>query len=848
MKQLLFWAFFLTFVHNSFALHEDHSCMSRKKKAYQKLDGKSKSVPTTQYIPTHDFDLLHTDLNLKPLWNEKQMKGEAILTMVPYFYPKSEVTLDAKSFDIHEVKWIQKKGNVSLNYTYTDSLKLKITLPKEFTKKDTLKLYIKYTANPERIKSLGGKAISADKGLYFINVEGSRKNVPTHLWTQGEPEANSGWFPTFDYPSEKHSQTLKVTYDKKYTSLSNGALLSSKLNPDGTKTDVWNQKKPHAVYLTALIIGEFKTVSDKYKNISVNYLMEPKYEDMARPIFGRTPEMIEFFSKKLDYPFAWEKYSQVIVHDYVSGAMENTSAVTFHTLFQKDKRELIDENDDETIAHELFHHWFGDVATCESWTHLTLNESFANYSEYLWNEHKHGLDEAQAQWQKDMSPYYQMSNSKKEPLIRYDYEKPDDMFDVITYNKGGKILHMLRTHIGDEAFFKTISLYLKRFEFKTAEYSNLRMIAEEVTGMDLTWFFNQWYLKGGHPVITTSYKKSDSGIYLFVGQKHSFDSTFLYKLPMKVDIYTEGGKITKDIEVNKKLDSFFVATKSAILAVNFDATKTLIANKNESKKTAEWVYLLKNAPNYLDQREALVKIKNQMHKSEVYEAVLQSLSSPKHRIVERSISYFDKDHIDTSARLENQLVELAKNGKTGAVRAAALGALGNAKLAKKYTDLVKNSLNDSSYRVESKALKLLMDIDSMAAIDRAKKTALTKSSELQNISLEMLANKGDSTSFELFREASENATGYSKISVYPNFGKYAATLNDSSFNKAVAIFKKLNDSEDDFDKYCLNASFNALLSALSKKEDAVSKKRHADITELYKTFKSKDDEEEAEEK
>jgi hypothetical protein len=136
----------------------------------------------------------------------------------------------------------------------------------------------------------------------------------------------------------------------------------------------------------------------------------------------------------------------------------------------------------------------------------------------------------------------------------------------------------------------------------------------------------------------------------------------------------------------------------------------------------------------------------------------------------------------------------------------------------------------------------------MAAIDRAKKTALTKSSELQNISLEMLANKGDSTSFELFREASENATGYSKISVYPNFGKYAATLNDSSFNKAVAIFKKLNDSEDDFDKYCLNASFNALLSALSKKEDAVSKKRHADITELYKTFKSKDEEEEAEEK
>jgi aminopeptidase N len=846
MKQIFVLTLSLIIFNHSNAFHNDHSCMSHKKKVYQKKSGKSNGTSVTQYIPTHDFDLLHTDLNLKPLWNEKQMKGEAILTMVPYFYPKSEVTLDAKYFDIHEVKWMLKKGSTPLSFSYTDSMKLKISLPKEFSKKDTLKIFIKYTANPERIKSLGGKAISADKGLYFINVDGSRKNVPTQLWTQGEPEANSGWFPTFDYPSEKHSQTLKVTYDKKYVSLSNGALVSSKLNADGTKTDVWNQKKPHAVYLTALIVGDFKIVSDKYKNITVNYLMEPQYEEMARPIFGRTPEMIEFFSKRLDYPFAWEKYSQVIVHDYVSGAMENTSAVTFNTMFQKDRRELIDDNDDETVAHELFHHWFGDVATCESWTHLTLNESFANYSEYLWNEHKHGLDEAQAQWQKDMAPYYQMANSKKEPLVRYDYEKPDDMFDVITYNKGGKILHMLRTYIGDEAFFKMISIYLKRFEFKTAEYSNLRMIAEEVTGMDLTWFFNQWYLKGGHPVITTSYKKADSGIYLFVGQKHSFDSSFLYRLPIKVDIYTEKGKITKDIDVRNKIDSFFVATTSPILAVNFDATKTLIANKNESKKTAEWVYLLKNTPNYLDQREALVKIKNQMHKSEVYEAVLQSLSSPKHRIVERSISYFDKEQIDTSARLENQLVELAKNGKTGALRAAALGAIENAKISSKYSDLIKNALNDSSYKVETKALKMLVALDSVAALQRAIKSTQSKSAQLKNTAFEIIANTKDEAYFELFKTAAEEASDYGKISVYPNFGKYAASLSDSNFNKSIEIFKKLKDSSDEYDKYSLTASFNTLLTALSKKEDAVSKKRYTEVSELYKTFKDKDEEEEEE--
>jgi aminopeptidase N len=353
-------------------------------------------------------------------------------------------------------------------------------------------------------------------------------------------------------------------------------------------------------------------------------------------------------------------------------------------------------------------------------------------------------------------------------------------------------------------------------------------------------------LKGGHPVITTSYKKADSGIYLFVGQKHSFDSSFLYRLPIKVDIYTEKGKITKDIDVRNKIDSFFVATTSPILAVNFDATKTLIANKNESKKTAEWVYLLKNTPNYLDQREALVKIKNQMHKSEVYEAVLQSLSSPKHRIVERAISYFDKEHIDTSARLENQLVELAKNGKTGALRAAALDAIENAKISSKYSDLIKNALNDSSYKVETKALKMLVALDSVAALQRAIKSTQTKSAQLKNTAFEIIANTKDEAYFELFKTAAEEASDYGKISVYPNFGKYAATLSDSNFNKSIEIFKKLKDSSDEYDKYSLTASFNTLLTALSKKEDAVSKKRYTEVSELYKTFKDKDEEEEEE--
>ena len=84
--------------------------------------------------------------------------------------------------------------------------------------------------------------------------------------------------------------------------------------------------------------------------------------------------MLDFFSKKLGVPYPWPKYSQVVVRDYVSGAMENTSAVIFGDFVQKKKRELIDNNNDKIVAHEMFHHWFGDLVTCESWANLTMNE------------------------------------------------------------------------------------------------------------------------------------------------------------------------------------------------------------------------------------------------------------------------------------------------------------------------------------------------------------------------------------------------------------------------------------------------------------------------------------------
>ena len=146
---------------------------------------------------------------------------------------------------------------------------------------------------------------------------------------------------------------------------------------------------------------------------------------------------MDIFSELLDLEYPWDKYNQVVVRDYVSGAMENTGAVIFGEFVYKDAEALLDGNDQSTIAHELFHHWFGDLVTCESWANLPLNESFANYSQYLWDEYRYGMDEADYQAELEADGYYQSASYQGyHDLIWFDHFDKEDMFDGHSYNKG----------------------------------------------------------------------------------------------------------------------------------------------------------------------------------------------------------------------------------------------------------------------------------------------------------------------------------------------------------------------------------------------------------------------------
>ncbi|AFD08494.1 M1 family metallopeptidase [Solitalea canadensis] len=653
-------------------------------------------------------DLISTKLDLKFNWDSAFVLGKAQLKFKPYFYPTDSLKLSAKGFKINEVALITSGGKQSLKYDY-DGKSIKVKLDKTYTRNDEYTIAVDYVAMPNKIIVKGSEAITQDKGLYFINNDGKDPEKPKQIWTQGETEANSCWFPTIDGPQEKHTQEISLTVDKKYVTLSNGLMITSKDNGDGTHTDTWKQDKMHSTYLTMIAVGDFAVVKDKWRNIEVNYYVEPKFEKYAKLVFGNTPEMIEFYSKKMGVDYAWDKYSQIVVRDFVSGAMENTSATVHFDRLNMTDREYLDETHEDIICHELFHHWFGDLVTCESWPNLPLNESFATYGEYLWYEYKYGRAEADIKSQMDMMAYVSSKDDASKDLIRFNLDDREKMFDLVSYQKGGRVLHMLRKYVGDDAFFTALKNYLNDHRFSTAEIHDLRMAFEKVTGEDLNWFFNQWFLAAGHPELSvaTTYNEATKQVEINVAQLQNFDNSPLYKLPVDVDFYVDGKVERKRVVINKAAQKFTFNYDKKPLVVNFDAEKMLLGLKRETKTREEWIALYNNAPLFMDKIEALSNLEYYSSFSDVQEILRKALSDKVWGVRIFAVQSVAGLTAEAKEQFYPLMVNLAKTDSKSYVRAAALGILSQVYKSKDNKTVYTEATKDKSPMVEETARQLL---------------------------------------------------------------------------------------------------------------------------------------------
>ena len=655
--------------------------------------------------------LEHTKLNVSFNFKEKELNGEAWLTLQPYFYSTNKVVLDAKAMIIDAVKL----GDNELPYNY-DGLKLLIDLPKTYSREEKYTLYIKYTARPEKVRQKGSSAITQAKGLYFINANGLDKNKPTQVWTQGETEASSCWFPTIDSPNQKTSQEIYITVPSKYKTLSNGELESQINNSNGTRTDYWNFKKKHAPYLFFMGVGEFEIIKDSYKNIPVEYYVEKKYAPYAKDIFGLTPEMMQFFSDKLGIAFPWNKYSQFVGRDYVSGAMENTTAVIHGEQAYQMPGQLIDGNIQEnTIAHELFHHWFGNLVTAESWSNLTLNESFANYSEYLWREYKYGKDDADGYLLENIAVYKQGENFEKN-LVRYYYKDKEDLFDAVSYNKGGAIVHMLRDYVGDEAFFAALKLYLSTHKYKAAEVHQLRLAFEKVTGKDLNWFFKQWYFNNGHPNILVSYDYNtlEKKVMVNITQRGT-----IFKFPLAIDIVENGKVIRKNVFVDGSDASFVFSYNKTPEVILVNSNGVLLADFDEAKTTQQYISQLKYGASYGLKKQAIEELAKLQDDKKAFNAIANAMSDSFYKVRKLAVENINLGNKFSKRVVIDKIKKIALNDSKTLVRAAAIEVLGKL-IDPQYLPIFKESLKSKSYSVLGKTLVAVYYVDKQAAIKLSK--------------------------------------------------------------------------------------------------------------------------------
>ena len=749
-------------------------------------------------------DLIHTKLDVKFDYAKTYLYGKAWITLKPHFYPTDSLTLDAKGMDIKSVALVEGTKNTPLKYNY-DGLLLKLNLGKTYKAGTNYTVYIDYTSKPNEFKSKGSAAISDAKGLYFINPDSAVKGKPVQIWTQGETEGSSVWFPTIDKPNQKTTQEISMTVPAKYTTLSNGALVAQKQNGDGTRTDTWKMDKPHSPYLFMMAVGNFKVYRDKWNNIPIDYYLEPAYAPYAKDIFGKTPAMMDFYSKKLGIDYPWNKYAQIVVKDFVSGAMENTTATLHADYVQQTPRELLDGSaGEETIAHELFHHWFGDYVTAESWSNLSVNESFADYSETLWLEHAYGKDAGDAHNYESMQAYLADPSAKAKHLIRFDYKDKEDMFDVVSYQKGGRVLNMLRNYLGDDAFFKGLNLYLKTNALSNGEAHQLRLALEQVSGKDLNWFFNQWYFNSGNPELKIDYKwnaaTKTQTVYLSQTQKEN-----VFQLPMKIDLYVNGKKETRNYWMSNKTDSVSFQLPAQPSLVNVDADKVLLVKKEDNKSIQEFAFQYKNAPLYVDRNEALDFAAKNLKVKAAQEILLAALKDPYFEIREAAIQIIDLTDAELSKLALPILLNLAKTDPKTLVRAAAINKIGGLK-DKTYVELFRASVKEQSYAVAAAGLNSLSVLEATEALTLASSLEKESKGPLSVAIVSIYTIKGSEANFPFVNKAFADISINDKFPLIPAFSAMLFKVNDlEDFKSGVDQLKQLGIQYKTYgiDKYAI---------------------------------------------
>ncbi len=495
----------------------------------------------------------------------KTVFGDTTVLLKPLKNDFKSFEFDAVNFKFESVKL--EISNTELTFKTTNN-KIFITLDKPYSSSDTISVRLKYSAQPK-------------KGIYFVDEQRENGSIlrSSQIWTQGEPEESRHWFPSYDFPDDKATSEQFITVEKDETAIANGELLETIENTNQTKTFHYRMSAPHSTYLTSFVVGTYAKVSDSYKNIPLGYFVYTDRTAIVPKAYGRTKDMMRVFEELTKVNFPFNKYDQTIVANFTFGGMENITATTmadteiFLADFEFGKSAV-----EDLVSHELAHSWFGNLLTCKNWAELWLNEGFATYMEAAYREKTYGRNSYLSKIRSNAEQFMidDLINKKKHGLFNTSAGNVEGLFDnpTTTYQKGGAVIHTLRETVGTENFWKAINIYLTRHKFQNVETGDLKKALEEVSGMNLDWFFLQWVYGTGHPKINVKqfYNPQTKVLDLTVSQVQSSGNLTpaAFTLPMDLEITTAKGAKTEKVEIKKRIERVSIKLDGKPSKIIFD--------------------------------------------------------------------------------------------------------------------------------------------------------------------------------------------------------------------------------------------------------------------------------------
>lgn len=571
----------------------------RKAQAQSQAPARVVQSNTTERAP-RTYDIQHYTIRTRFDVPNRTVIGDETVSLKPLADDFSSFALDASDMAITSVTLAE--NGVQLNWSQPPD-KLQISLDKSYGPDDLISVRILYRAKPHG-------------GLFFINATqdantGVRK--PAQIWTQGQPEDNHHWFACYDYPDDKATTEQYITTGASQIAISNGALVETINNPDGTRTFHWVMEQPHSSYLTSLVVGDYVKLVGSYKNVPLEYYTYRGTEGVARRAFSETPEMMRWFAEVLGYEYPYRKYAQTIVSTlpFFSG-MENITATTHADTDILLNTANAAQATRALVSHELSHSWFGNLVTCKSWKELWLNEGFATFMEASFVEHKEGRDAYMQIMRNTARTYLQDDTRRRRPLVYGRYRNPLELFDSTLYQKGGFVIHMLRETVGDKIFWKALNDYLNEYKYGTVETEDLKRVFERASGKRLDWFFDQWVYKAGYPELNVRYVYLPSSRQLLLDvqqtQRADENTPLVFQLPVEIEIGTAKGVRTEHLEVTQRTQRFKFQIDGKPLMIRFDKRLSIIKKVNFPQPSSMVAYQLRHSADALGREEAAEKL------------------------------------------------------------------------------------------------------------------------------------------------------------------------------------------------------------------------------------------------